>query len=98
MSSFCPILFGLSLFQPLLCFLDLLQAALSTTELFGKLITAIFWAVFLIFLSIGSIRLPNQIRDFLFQPLLFLLHPVVAHRLMPAGVGFHLRPIDRDPP
>jgi hypothetical protein len=41
---------------------------------------------------------PRQLADLLAQPLLFLAHPPVAHRLLLAGVGLHLRPIHQQRP
>src|SRR5271157_94945 len=36
--------------------------------------------------------------DLLLEPLLFLLHPVIAHRLVPRGVGLDLGPVQGDGP
>src|SRR6202162_5149995 len=51
-----------------------------------------------IFFLISSLGLLQQLLHFIPQLLLLFLHPSVAHRLVLAGVGFHLRPIYGYPP
>src|SRR5262249_60545928 len=55
-------------------------------------------AVSTVFFLIGSLGLLQQLLHFFSQLLLLFLHPSVAHRLVLAGVGFHLRPVHCDPP
>src|SRR5205823_11132950 len=86
MTPFRAILVGLPLFEPLLRFTDLLESALPSLHLFRKLISALVAAVLPVFFSIRSLGLLDELRDLALQFLLFLLHPVIAHRLMPAGV------------
>ena len=50
-------------------------------------------AVFLVFRGVRRCRLRHQLANLFSQPLLFLLHPSVAHGLVLGGVGPNLRAV-----
>jgi hypothetical protein len=45
---------------------------------------------------VGGLGVGQELGDLLLEPLLFGLHPVVAHGLVPRGVGLDLGPIQGD--
>jgi hypothetical protein len=69
---------------------DLLQAALAARQLLGQFIAAPSLAVLRILFNIGLFGVGQQRIDLLLQARLGLVHVLVAHRLMLAGLGLDL--------
>src|SRR6266851_4938213 len=77
--------------------LDLGQPAFPPPQLLRQLV-APFVPVPPVFFLVGGLGLRQQLLHFLLQLPLLLLHPPITHRLVFAGVGLHLRPIQRHSP
>src|SRR5580658_360000 len=69
---------------------DLLQAALAARQLLGQFIAAPSLAVLRILFNIGLFGVGQQRIDLLLQARLGLVHVLVAHRLVLAGLGLDL--------
>src|SRR3974377_1649142 len=79
-------------------FPDLTQAILTPLQFLRQFVAALVLAVAGIFRSVGGFGFQQKLFHFRLERLLLLHHPVVAHRLVLAGVGFHLGSIQRPPP
>ena len=75
-------------------FRDLLQATFAARHLAGQIVATVSFAVQRIFGRVGFFRQRQQPFHFRPQLFLFLLHAVVAHRFVLAGVGLKLCPVD----
>src|SRR6516162_4325642 len=89
--------FPCSLLDHLLGPLDLGQPRFPPPQLLRQLVAPLA-AVSTVFFLIGCLGLLQQLLHLFLQLLLLFLHPPVAHRLVLAGVSFHLRPVQCHPP
>ena len=85
-----------SLLQDFLGFFDPGQPGLAPSQFLRQLVAPLA-AVLAIFCLIGGLGPLQQLLHFFLQLLLLLFHPAVAHRLVLAGVGLQLRPVQRYP-
>ena len=69
---------------------------MTARQLVGQLVAVTVGAMLEVFGVIGGLGFRQDVCDLLLEPLLFGLHPVVAHRLVPRGVGLDLGPIESD--
>ncbi len=84
------------LFQRSLRFSNAGKAGFTASELRWDVLFSLFNAQPLVFLLVDRARSLQQLFDLERQPLLFLGHPVVGHRLVLARVRLHLRAIECD--
>ena len=76
--------------------LDLRQATLTTSQLVGGFVAPTVGAVLDVFGLVGGHSLGQELGDLLLHPRLLGLHPVIAHGLVPRGVGLDLGAIEGD--
>ena len=94
LSGSTPIDLLLAGLQPLAGGCDRPQTILPTGQLGRQLGASAIRAVALVLLGVRLLGLRQQGLDLLAKTLLFFIHPGVAHRLVLARVGPHLRSID----
>ena len=69
---------------------------MTAGQLVGQFVALTVGAMLDVFGLIGGLGFGQESGDLLLEPLLFGLHPIVAHRLVPRGVGLDLGAVQGD--